>query len=179
VIKEVIVEKEIIKEVPVEIIKEIEKVVEVIKEVPVEKVVEIIKEVPVDRVIEKEIFITDNQQINELGEKITRLEENIFHLEKQLEEERKIFSIKTQELEKIFQKEMSKKDVELDEVRRNLDIKLDNTNEKMLQETLQKLRKELLEKDEKIKELTKLNQDQQNTKESKLNAIFLKGSNLK
>ena len=179
VIKEVVVEKEIIKEVPVEKIKEIEKVVEVIKEVPVEKVVEIIKEVPVDRVIEKEIFITDNQQINELGEKITRLEENIFHLEKQLEEERKIFSIKTQELEKIFQKEMSKKDVELDEVRRNLDIKLDNTNEKMLQETLQKLRKELLEKDEKIKELTKLNQDQQNTKESKLNAIFLKGSNLK
>ena len=179
VIKEVVVEKEIIKEVPVETIKEIEKVVEVIKEVPVEKVVEIIKEVPVDRVIEKEIYITDNQQINELGEKITNLEENIFQLEKQLEEERKIFSIKTQEMENNFQKEMSKKVEELDEVRRNLDIKLDNTNEKMLQETLQKLRKELLEKNERITELTKINQDQQNTKESRLNAIFLKGSNLK
>lgn len=167
VIKEVVVEKEIIKEVPVETIKEIEKVVEVIKEVPV------------DRVIEKEIYITDNQQINELGEKITKLEENIFHLEKQLEEERKIFSIETQELENNFQQEMSKKDNELDEVRRSLDIKLDNTNEKMLQETLQKLRKELLEKNEKIKELTKINQDLQNTKENRLSAIFLRGSNLK
>ena len=167
VIKEVVVEKEIIKEVPVETIKEIEKVIEVIKEVPV------------DRIIEKEIYITDNQQINELGEKITKLEESIFHLEKQLEEERKIFSIETQELENNFQKEMSKKDNELDEVRRSLDIKLDNTNEKMLQETLQKLRKEISDKNEKIKNLEKINQDLQNTKENRLSAVFLRGSNLK
>jgi hypothetical protein len=46
-----IVEKEIIKEVPVEVIVEVEKIVEVIKEV--EKIVEVIKEVPVEVFIEK------------------------------------------------------------------------------------------------------------------------------
>ena len=59
------------------------------------------------------------------------------------------------------------------------DKKLDNTNEKMLQETLQKLRKELTEKNEKITELTKINQDPQNTRQEKLGAVFLRGSNLK
>jgi hypothetical protein len=48
----------------------------------------------------------------------------------------------------------------------------------LLQETLQKLRKELTEKNEKIKELTKINQDLQNTRQGKLSAVFLKGSNL-
>jgi predicted RNase H-like nuclease (RuvC/YqgF family) len=78
-----------------------------------------------------------------------------------------------------LENEISKKDKELDELRRNLDIKLDNTNEKMLQETLQKLRKELTEKNEKITELTKINQDPQNTRQEKLGAVFLRGSNLK
>ena len=59
---EVVVEKEIVKEVPVEV----EKIVEVVKEVPVdrvvtvevEKVVEVVKEVPVERVVtvEKEVI---------------------------------------------------------------------------------------------------------------------------
>ena len=59
-IKEVIVEKRV--EIPVEVIKE------------VEKIVEVIKEVPVDRVIEKEIYITDDEQIKELSNKIERLQ---------------------------------------------------------------------------------------------------------
>jgi hypothetical protein len=153
-IKEVIVEKRV--EVPVEIIKE----VEVINEVIVEK--EVIKEV------EKIVTITNNEE----------LEEKIFQLNSDLESERKIFSTKTEEMENSFQKEMSKKDEELDELRRNLDEKLDDTNQKMLQETLQKLRKELTEKNEKIKELIKINQDLQNTRQNKLNAVFLRGSNI-
>ena len=142
---DVIDEKQVIKEVIVE--KRVEIPVEVIKEV--EKIVEVIKEVPVDRVIEKEIYITDDNQVNELGEKIAELKE-----------------------------EMSKKDKELDELRRNLDIKLDDTQTKMLQETLQKLRKELLEKNKKIEELEKINQNSLN-KENPAMAIFMKGSNLK
>ena len=153
-IKEVIVEKRV--EVPVEIIKE----VEVINEVIVEK--EVIKEV------EKIVTITNNEE----------LEEKIFQLNSDLESERKIFSTKTEEMENSFQKEMSKKDKELDEVRRNLDEKLDDTNQKMLQETLQKLRKEISDKNEKIKELIKINQDLQNTRQNKLNAVFLRGSNI-
>jgi predicted RNase H-like nuclease (RuvC/YqgF family) len=133
-IKEIIVEKRV--EIPVEVIKE------------VEKIVEVIKEVPVDRVIEKEIYITDNNQVNELGEKITKLEE-----------------------------EMSKKDKKLDELRHSLDVNLDKTNEKMLEDTLQKLRKELKDKTERIRELEKINQDLQSPKD-KLKAIFMRGSNL-
>lgn len=156
VIKEVIVEKRV--EIPIEVIKEVVIEKEVIREVPVE----IIKEV------EKIITITENKE----------LEEKIFHLNEQLEEERKIFSTKTEEMENFFQKEMSKKDKELDEVRQSLDIKLDETNEKLLQETLQKLRKEISDKNEKIKNLEKINQDLQNTRENKLSAVFLRGSNL-
>jgi predicted RNase H-like nuclease (RuvC/YqgF family) len=131
------------------VIKEV--IVEKRVEVPVEiiKEVEKIVEVPVEKIVTKIEYISDKTNENGLLEKITKLEE-----------------------------EMSKKDKELDEVRQNLDIKLDNTNEKMLQETLQKLRKELTEKNEKIKELTKINQDLQNTRENKLSAIFLRGSNL-
>ncbi len=54
VIKEVPVEKVIEKEVPVEVVREVpvDRLVEVIKEVPVEKVVEVVKEVPVEKVVE-------------------------------------------------------------------------------------------------------------------------------
>ncbi len=97
-----------------EIIKEI--IVEKRVEIPVEviKKVEKIVEVPIEVIkeVEKIVTIYDKSGENELGEKIAELKE-----------------------------EMSKKDKELDELRHNLDIKLDNTNEKMLQETLQKLRK--------------------------------------
>jgi predicted nuclease with TOPRIM domain len=47
----------------------------------------------------------------------------------------------------------------------------------MLEETLQKLRKELKEKTERIRELEKINQDLQSPKD-KLKAIFMRGSNL-
>lgn len=161
----VVEEKQVIKEVIVE--KRVEIPVEVIKEVIIEK--EVIREVPIEVVkeVEKIITITENKE----------LEEKIFHLNEQLEEERKIFSTKTEEMENSFQKEMSKKDKELDEIRRNLDISSDKTNEKMLQETLQKLRKEISDKNEKIKNLEKINQDLQNTK-NPLRAIFMRGSNI-
>ena len=149
------------KQVEIEVIREIrvEVPVEVIKEVIVEK--EVIKE------IEKIVTITNNEE----------LEEKIFQLNSDLESERKIFSTKTEEMENFFQKEMSKKDEELDELRRNLDEKLDDTNQKMLQETLQKLRKEISDKNEKIKELERINQDFQNTK-SPIKGFFMRGSNL-
>jgi hypothetical protein len=155
VINEIIVEKRV--EVPVEIIKEVIVEKEIIKEVPIE----VVKE------IEKIITITNNDE----------LEEKIFQLNSDLESERKIFSTKTEEMENFFQKEMSKKDEELDELRRTLDEKLDNTNEKMLQETLQKLRKEILDKNEKIKELERINKDLENTKQP-MKGFFMRGSNL-
>jgi len=168
VIKEVIVEKRV--EIPVEVIKEVIVEKEVIKEVPIE----IIKEI--EKVVTKIEYISNKTNENELGGKIAELEENILHLNENFELERKNFSIKTEEMENIFQKEMSKKDKELNELRQSLDIKLDNTNEKMLQETLQKLRKELTEKNKKIEDLEKINQRSGN---DRINAIFMNGSNLK
>lgn len=157
--KEVIVEKRV--EVPVEVIKEVIIEKEIIKEVPVE----VIKEV------EKIVTITNNEE----------LEEKIFHLNQEIESERKIFSTKVEEMENFFQKEMSKKNEELDELRRSLDIsldiKLDDNKEKMLQDTLQKLRKEINEKNQKIKDLETINQELENNKPNK-RGFLMKGSNL-
>ena len=55
-------------------ITEVEKIVEKIVEVPVEKIVEKTKEVPVEKIVEKEIYITDDEQVNELSQKILRVE---------------------------------------------------------------------------------------------------------
>jgi DNA repair exonuclease SbcCD ATPase subunit len=139
------------KDLKTDVIKEKQLIKEVIVEKRVEVPVEVIKEV--EKIVTKIEYISDKSGETELGEKITKLED-----------------------------EMSKKNKELDELRQNLDEKLaenlDNTNEKLLQETLQKLRKELTEKNEKIKELIKINQDLQNTRQNKLNAVFLRGSNI-
>jgi hypothetical protein len=159
-------EKEVIKEVIVE------KRVEVIKEVPIEVIKEIIvekeiiKEVPVEKIVTKVEYINDKTTENELGGIITKLKE-----------------------------EMSKKDEELDEVRRNLDIILDkppveiikevevikevenNEKLKMMGETLQKLRKDLSLKDKKIEELENINKQLESIKVSQ-GAVYLKGSNI-
>ena len=136
-----------------QLIKEVivEKRVEIPVEVIKEVIVEkeVIKEIPVEKIVTKVEYISDKSGENELIGKIEQLEE-----------------------------EMSKKDKELDEVRRNLDIKLDNSNEKMLEETLQKLRKELLEKNKKIEDLQKINEELEN-KQNPLKAVFMRGSNLK
>ena len=218
---EVIREKRV--EIPVEVIKEVIKIeyveipVEKRVEVPVEKIVErivnvtddtkinelllkiqqlenrpieiveVVKEVPVDRVVEKIIYTTDNIQINELGEKIAKLEN-----------ERQLFSTKTTEMENIFHNKMSKKDEELDKLRRTLDEHLskppvekivelvvekeitDNSLKSKLdalQNTLTKVRQETLEKDKKIKELELTIQEIQKFQENK-QAVYLKGSNL-
>lgn len=75
------VDREIIKEIPVEkiveVIKEIkvpvEKIVEVTKEIPVEKIVEVVKEIPIKTETEK-IIISDEDKNKELIIKILDLE---------------------------------------------------------------------------------------------------------
>lgn len=175
--KEVIVEKQV--EIPVEVIKYVDR--EVIKE--------IIKEVPIEKVITKIEYISDKTSENELTEKI-------FHLNEELEKEKQKFSTKTEEMENNFQNEMSKKNEELDELRRNLDIildkppveiikevekivEVDKSNEKlkMMSATLQNLRNDLLLKNQRINELEKINQDLQKNANLQT-AIYMKGSNL-
>ena len=198
-IQEKWVEKEVIREkrveIPVEVIKEVvkieyvevpvekvvivEKLVEVIKEVPVDKVVikEIIKEVPVEKIV----TIYDNSSENELLLKIQQLEQEFSTKTTEIGIIKREFSTITTENENIFHYKMSKKDEELNELRHSLDIlkqKTDNPdNTNKLQETLQKIRQQVIDRDveiselkSKINELNKLQQDQK--------ALYLKGSNL-
>ena len=171
IIKEIIVEKLVevpvdkIVEVPVEVIVEKEKIVEVPVEVIIEK--EVIKEIPVEKVVTKVEYISDKTTEDELGGIIAELKN-----------------------------EMSKKDEKLDELRRSLDIALDKppveiikevevikeverSNDKviMLQDTLQKLRSEMKDKNTEIDSLKGLIKQL----ESRLNptgAVYMKGSNI-
>jgi hypothetical protein len=193
--KEII--KEIIKEVPVE--KVVEKIVEVTKEIPVDRVVikEVVKEIPIEKVVEKQVFITDDKQVNELLLKIQQLEfdKQLFSTKTQeLEEQVQKFSTITTENENIFHYKMSKKDEELDELRRTLDEHLEkppleiikevviekiveDTKAQKLQETLAKLRQDILDKDKNISDLeSKISQLMGLQQEKK--ALYLKGSNL-
>jgi hypothetical protein len=171
VIKEVekIVEVEKIIEVPVEIIKNVERIIEIpveverIVQVPVE--VERIVQVPVETVLTKVEYVSDKSGESELLLKI-----------QQLESDKQLFSTITIEMENNFQNEMSKKDKELDELRRNLDEKDKTEKLKLLQETLQTLRGEIQQKNEQIKELEKINRDLLNGNQNQ--AYLLRGSNL-
>jgi hypothetical protein len=198
--KEVI--KEIIKEVPVEKLVEKEVIREVIKEVPVdrvvEKVVEVIKEIPVEKVViqdvikevivEKIVYVTDQEEMNT----------KIFQKEQEFEEQRQIFSIKTQELENIFHNEkkelllkiqqLETREPEVKEIIREVEVIKEIIIEKegdsslkpkleALQSTVQKLKQDNIEKDKKIREYEQTIQDIQKFQEEK-KAMFLRGSNL-
>ena len=163
---EVIGEKRI--EIPVEVIKEVEVPVEikVIEYVDREVVKEVLVEIPKEKIVTKIEYISDKKTENELLLKIQELEQTIFHLNDDLESERQEFSTKTEEMSKIFQDKMS-----------NKDENTDNSKQKMLESTLQNLRKELSQKNQTIEELVqknKLLESQLNNK----NAVYLKGSNL-
>ena len=159
-INEVIVEKRI--EIPVEVIKEIPVEVKVIEYVDREVIKEVIVEVPKEKIVTKIEYISDKENENELLLNIQQL--NL---------------------------EMSKKDNELDELRRNLDVILDkppieiikevdvtdNSKQKMLELTLQNLRKELTMKNSMIVELETKNKQLESNNEHRP-AMFLKGSNL-
>ena len=127
--------------------------IEVIREIRVEVPVEVIKEV--EKIVTKIEYISDKSGESELFGKIEQLNENIFHLNEELDKERQIFSTKTEEIENIFHYEMSKKESELDELRRNLDIPVDDNKLKMLQQTIQNLTSEVRELKKKNEELEK------------------------
>ena len=160
---------EVIKEVPVERI--VEKIVEVIKEVPVEKVViqEIIREIPVEVVVTKTEYISDNTQINELLLKIQQLEDTpprIVEVIKEVPVDRVV--IQEKPVEVIIEKEVIR------EVEKTV---VDNSKSQMLQETLQKIRGEGIEKDKRIKELEKQIDDIKQM-DLQRGAVYLRGSNL-
>ena len=124
------------------------------KLVEIEVIREIRVEVPVEvikeveKVVTKIEYISDKSGENELLLKIQQLEN-----------------------------EMSKKDLDLDELRRKLDDPVTNNNINMLQNTLQKLRGELSDKNQKIKELEQINKGLSDNQQTS-GAYLLRGSNL-
>jgi predicted RNase H-like nuclease (RuvC/YqgF family) len=149
---------------------------------PIEK--EVIVEKRIEVPVEKIVTIYDKSDDSELLLKIQQLENQKKEFStktQEMEDVRQEFSTKTQEMENIFQNKMAKKDEELDELKHNLDKVLakppvDTTKEKALQETLQKLKTQIIEKDKKIKELENELMNFLNSNEKK--GIFLRGSNL-
>jgi len=132
--------------------------IEVIREIRVEVPVEVIKEV--EKVVTKIEYINEKTGENELLLKIQQLEQEISNKTAEIGIIRQEFSTKTEETENNFQNEMSKKDLELDELRRNLDISVDESKIKMLQQTIQNLNTEIRELKNKNEELNKKLLDQ-------------------
>ena len=145
--------------------------IEVIREIRVEVPVEVIKEV------EKIIYTSDDTQVNELLLKIEQLNGEISIKTTEINRIRQEFSTKTEEMENIFQNRMDKKDVELDELRRTLDIPVTNNKLNMLQQTIQNLMSEVRDLKNKNEELNKQLLEQ-NKPVDTTRARFHGGSNL-
>ena len=183
---EVIREKRV--EIPVEVIKEVVKVeyvevpVEVIKEVQVEKVVikEVVKEVPVETVVTKIEYISDKTGENELLLKIQQLESEKQEFSTKLmetEQKLQLFSTKTTEMENIFQDEKNELLLKMKQLENQPEkIITDNSKQKALEETIQKIRTELQLKNKEINDLKLTISDIQKQGGSK--SVYMDGSNL-
>ena len=174
---EVIREKRV--EIPVEVIKEVVKIEYV--EVPVEVIKEVIKEVPVEKIV----TIYDNSSENELLLKIQQLESEKQIFSTKLQEcngELVIFSTKTQENENIFQdriKELESREPERVEIIKEVVVEkttTDNSKQKALEETIQKIRTELQLNNKEINDLKNTITEIQTSNGRQ--GIFLDGSNL-
>lgn len=195
--KEVIVEKRV--EIPVEVIKEVvrieyvevpvDRIVEIIKEVPVDRIVEIIKEIPSPPVETEVIKYVDREVIKEVKvevpvEKIVYIydkkeEEVVTKVETNCDE----FLLKIQELESRKPEVVEViKEVPV-EVIKEIVIEKESTDIGLkskldaIQNTVQKLKLDNIEKDKKIKEYEKTIEDIQKFQTDR-KAAFLKGSNL-
>lgn len=177
--REVIVEKivEVVKEVPVE--KVVEKTVEIVKEVPVDRVViqEVIKEIPVEKVITKTEYITDESKVAELVQELEQLRNlppTTVDREVIKEVPVEVFVEVVKEVEVI--KEVTV-EVPVEVVKEVLVEKKTSEDTQRLQETLGKLRQQSIDKDVKIKQL----EDEINLLKSlqqQQKAVYLRGSNL-
>ena len=183
--KEVIVEKRV--EIPVEVIKEVVRVEYV--EVPVERIVEIIKEVPGPPVETEVIKYVDKEVIKEV--KVEVPVEKIVYVRNKIDSEivTKVetncdeFLLKIQELESRKPEVIEViKEVPV-EVIKEIIIEKESTDIGLkskldaIQNTVQKLKQDNIEKDKKIREYEKTIEEIQKFQQDR-KAAFLKGSNL-
>jgi hypothetical protein len=174
---------------------------EVIKEV------EIIKEVPVEKVVTKIEYISDNTKVDELLLKIQQLEERkpelvevkvVEYVDREVVREVPVEKIVTKieyicdntqtnelllKIQQLEQREPEKveviKEVPIEIVKEVIVEKMvgDDSKQKMLEQTLQTLRSEVIQKDKKIKEMEETIESFQKFKDN-VGAVYLRGSNL-
>jgi hypothetical protein len=173
--REVVVEKiiEVIKEIPVE--KVVEKTVEIVKEVPVDRVViqEVIKEVPVEKVVTRTEYITDESKVAELLEELERLR----NLPPTIVDREVIKEVSVEVVREVEVVKEIKVEVPVEVVKEVLIEKKTSEDTQRLQETLNKIRQQSIDKDVKIKQL----EDEINLLKSlqqQQKAVYLRGSNL-
>jgi hypothetical protein len=192
--KEVIVEKRV--EIPVEVIKEIVKIEYV--EVPVEVIKEVIREVsvevPVEKIVTKTEYVSDDTQINELLLKIQQLENTppqIIEMIKEVNVEVPVEVVREVMVEVIKEVNVEVPVEVIREVIREVRVEVpvevivekENNDSSLkpkfdaLQNTVQKLRQEILDKDKLIKEYQNTIDDIQRY-QGETKAVYLKGSNL-
>jgi hypothetical protein len=116
---------------------------------------EVVREVPVEKIVEKIVNIYDNSQIDELLLKIQQLEQR---------EPEKVEVIKEVPVEIV-------KEVIVER------MVGDDSKQKMLEQTLQTLRSDVIQKDKKIKEMEEIIESFQKYKDN-VGAVYLRGSNL-
>lgn len=164
IIKEIVVEKvvEVVIEIPVE--KIIEKTVEIIKEIPVDRIViqEIIKEVPIEKIVIRTEYITDESKVRDLVEELERLRNKPPQV------------IETEVIKEIHVPFETIKEVE---IIKEIIVEKQNDQALRLQETLSKIRGQVIEKDLKIKELLE-EVDKLKSQQGDQKAQYLRGSNL-
>ena len=164
------------KQVEIEVIREIrvEVPVEVIKEVEVIKVVEVIKEVPTPPTEIEVIKYVDREVIREV-----KVEVPVPIIEEKRDEPEPIIIEKIVEVIKEVPVDRIIEVEKVVEVIKEVIVEVDSGNDKLklIQETLQKLRKELSLKNTRIEELEKINKQLESSNIER-GAVYMKGSNL-
>ena len=157
------------------------------KRVEIEVIREIRVEVPVEKIVERIVNVTDDTKINELLLKIQQLEDTpprVVEVIKEVPVDRVVIQEKIVETIKEVPIEVIKeviKEVPVEVVKEIIIEKESDGNWKpkleALQNTVQKLKQDNIEKDRQLKEYEKTIEDIQRLQENK-QAVYLNGSNL-
>ena len=151
------------------------------KQVEIEVIREIRVEVPVEVI--KEVYITDDKELERLKklveiysmDQFNTNEEIIELIKKNKSLEKQLMEVSVPNIDEIG----NEPEPIIVEVIKEVIVEVEKSNDKtlLLQETLQKLRKELSLKNTRIEDLEKINKQLESIKVSQ-GAVFMKGSNL-
>ena len=157
--------------------KEVEKIVEVVKEVevPVEKIIEVVKEVP-GPIREIEVIkYVDRDVVREITVEVP-IKDVVPNIDNNWDKLKNEHLINIDKLNNDFKKEREEFIEKLNNCEKTTTFDSEG-KQKQLQDTLNKLRRELSEKNNKINKLEKTIEESE-TNSKPVGAVYMKGSNL-